>query len=122
MTGPAILAAGRGSESAIGNRSEQEHLVNKHLVWLSVIGLSVAGCRTHENDKAVSPVGPLPAGSFSRSWAAKLDLKDDPARQMHLTADRVFVYTRRNISFVLGRSGGQLQFISGGDVSGGVLR
>src|SRR6266540_3925741 len=96
--------------------------VSKHLVCL-LIALSFAGgCRPPTGGGPKSPITALPAGSFARQWAAKLDLKNDPVRELHLEGDRVFVYTRGNQSYVISRAGGALQFINDVDVSGGVLR
>src|SRR5262245_51321439 len=95
--------------------------VTKHLVWLLIGFVALSGCRHEKDQKAVSPVGPLPAGSFAREWTAQLDLKNDPVRSLHVLRDWVFVYTRKNVSYGLRRAGGALEFISDVNVSGGVL-
>ena len=99
--------------------------MSKHLLSLTlplIALITLASCKHTTEQKAVSPVGPLPAGSFAREWTAKLDIANDPARSLHVRDKWVFVYTRGNVSYGLSRSGGGITFISDVDVAGGVLR
>ncbi len=96
--------------------------MTKHLAWLILGVLAGAGCRSTQKPTAKSPIGPLPAGSFARAWAAPLDLTNDASREINLTSDRVFAYTRQNQSYVISRAGGTLRFFNNVDVNGGVLR
>lgn len=96
--------------------------MTKHLAWLMIGLLAGAGCRSTQKPTTVSAVGPLPAGSFARTWAAPLNLQQDAMRELDLTPNRVFAYTHNNQSYVLTRDGGALQFFNDVNVSGGVLR
>src|SRR5688500_9594629 len=94
--------------------SPQGAPVSKQHLWLVIPSFVFAspGCRKDQRGKAVSPVGPLPAGSFARDWTAILDLKKDPGRSLHPLNELLFVYTGGNVSYGLGRSSGAIQFIS----------
>lgn len=98
--------------------------MTKHLVCLMTALIAIGGCKHTVDQKKVSPVGPLPAGSFARQWTAELDFtkEKDNARSLHPLDKWVFVHTRRNVSYCLDRAGGALQFIADVDVAGGVLR
>jgi outer membrane protein assembly factor BamB len=84
--------------------------------------LALAGCRSNQKVAAKSPVTPLPVGSFARAWTAPLELGSDVVREMHLTGDRLFVYTGRNTSCVVNRNSGHLDSFSDVQVGGGVLK
>jgi outer membrane protein assembly factor BamB len=96
--------------------------VNKHLVCLLMICTAIAGCHPKNTPKAESPVTGLPPGSFARLWTQPLELRNDPPRELHLTKDYVFAYSRDHVVYTIGRSGGDLKFIAKIDVSGGIVR
>lgn len=85
--------------------------------------LAVSGCG---NRRAPSTTGdkplPLPTNSFGRQWINDIKVGNDPAAEIHLSEDTVFLYTRNHLVYAIGRSGGDLKYVAEPHISGGVLR
>jgi outer membrane protein assembly factor BamB len=105
--------------------------VKQHLLTLvtmiGLIGLATAGgggCGPMKKKDTAAAHGPvaIPANSFSRDWSNDLRLDKDTLDELHLSDDTVFAYTKKDLVYAIGRSGGELQYLAQPEVSGGVLR
>ncbi|MEA2712013.1 MAG: hypothetical protein QOF78_4614, partial [Phycisphaerales bacterium] len=97
----------------------------QHLVYLSmVIGLSaLGGCGAWGKKQSANSAAPqaVPANSFVQAWTNDVDVAGDPARELHLTGDTLFVYTRKHLVYAVDRAGGNTKYLAEPMVSGGVL-
>ena len=104
--------------------------MKQHLVYLMLIlgslatAAGVGGCGAWGNNEKATTAGPQPlaTGSFSRAWANDLKLGRDPAEDIHLAGDTVFVYTRGHDVYAIDRAGGATKYAATPNVSGGILR
>ena len=81
------------------------------------------GCGGREQaEKPVPKVTPVPAGSFSPAWEARLQMERDSITQLHVREDTIFAYTRGHVAYGIARSGGSLLYINPIKASGGILR
>ena len=87
-----------------------------------VLLTGAVGCTQPKEPQRVPKVVPVPAGSFSPTWQATLDLERDSLTQLHVRPDTVFAYTRSHVAYGIARSGGALLFINPIKASGGILR
>src|SRR5207248_6530853 len=65
---------------------------------------------------------PVPANNCVRQWANDLKLVKDSVASLHLREENIFVYTKSNLVYAIGRTGGDLKYLAQPQVSGGVLR
>lgn len=82
------------------------------------------GCAAKRDAGAAnrSAVNPIPSNSFARQWTNDLKLNADPADELHLRGDILFVYSRSDVVYAVGRTGGELRYASDVKTSGGTLR
>ena len=89
-----------------------------------LVGAGSGGCAGGNRNKGKATEGPVavPANSFVRHWTNDLKLgAKDGVDELHLGEDVVFAYTKGDLVYAVGRSGGDLRYLAQPDVSGGVL-
>jgi outer membrane protein assembly factor BamB len=95
--------------------------LKKQLIRLAIcVAVVVSGCRsTPPRPETIGPVGP---GSFVRAWKADLGTGGESFKQIFLRDNWLFLYTQRNTSYVVTRTGGEARFIQDIKTTGGILR
>src|SRR6266498_6154354 len=94
----------------------KQHVLNRVMVIGLVFGLVFpAGGRASRPKKmstADTPM-PVPANSFMRVWPNDLKLgAKDAVSQLYMREDLLFVYTKSDLVYAIGRSGGDLKYLA----------
>jgi len=88
----------------------------------AVLSALAVGCAKKPDPDAPQRIVAVPPNSFVQGWSAPLELKDDRVTELHLRENNLYVYTRSDTVYSIGRNGGELQFVVPVKASGGVLR
>jgi hypothetical protein len=85
--------------------------LNKHLLTLALAVSAIGGCQHRDTGpKDTGAIEPIPVQSFKREWVADLQMKDDVVDRVILREDLVFAYSKKNVAYVMNRSGGVVRF------------